>query len=315
MVKLARVRSILAETESTYGSDSSPTGSSNGIGKISSLEINPVESEVISRNLIRPFLGNSAQLIANTRVTVSFTVEYSGSGAAGTAPKYGPLIEACGFGETIVSSTSVTYAPISTTPESVTMYIDNDGIRHKVLGARGTFAISLNANQIPVINFTMTGQYVAPTDTASPSITVSNQVDPVVFNAANTNGFTLFSATGLALQSAEIDVGNNVVYRELVNASKDVRITDRAATANFVVECPALSTKDFFALAVAGTAGDLSIVHGTTAGNIITLASNSTGLSLGNPTYSESDGIVMLNLPTTMVPSSAGNNELTLAYT
>ena len=87
------------------------------------------------------------------------------------------------------------------------------------------------------------------------------------------------------------------------------------ATANFVVECPTLATKDFFALAVAGTAGNLSIVHGTTAGNIITLASNSTGLSLGNPTYSESDGIVMLNLPTTMVPSSSGNDELTLAYT
>ena len=314
MAKLARVRSILAKTESSYGSDSTPTGSANAI-QVSALEINPAESEVLSRDLIRSYLGNSPQLIANTRVSVTFTVEYSGSGAAGTAPKYGPLLEACGFSETVVGSTSVTYAPRSTSFESVTMYIDNDGIRHKVLGARGSFAVSLNANQVPILNFTMTGQYVAPTDTASPSITVSNQADPVVFNAANTNGFTLFSATGLALQSAEIDVGNSVVYRELVNASKDVRITDRAATANFVIECPTLSTKDFFALAVAGTAGNLSIVHGTTAGNIITLASNSTGLSLGNPTYSESDGIVMLNLPTTMVPSSAGNNELTLAYT
>lgn len=314
MAKLARVRSILAKTESSYGSDSTPTGSANAI-QVSALEINPAESEVLSRDLIRSYLGNSPQLIANTRVSVTFTVEYSGSGAAGTAPKYGPLLEACGFGETIVSSTSVTYAPISTTPESVTIYVDSDGIRHKVTGARGSFTLSLNANQIPVYNFTMTGQYVAPTDTASPTLTFSNQADPEIFNDTNTTAFTLFSATGLALQSAEIDLGNEVVYRELVNSSKEVIVVDRAATANFVVEAPALSVKDFFALSVAGTAGNLSIVHGATAGNIITLSSPATGLSLGNPTYSEDQGIVMLNIPTTMVPSSSGNDEITLAYT
>jgi len=314
MAKLARVRSILAKTESSYGSDSTPTGSANAI-QVSALEINPAESEVLSRDLIRSYLGNSPQLIANTRVSVTFTVEYSGSGAAGTAPKYGPLLEACGFGETIVSSTSVTYAPISTTPESVTIYVDSDGIRHKVTGARGSFTLSLNANQIPVYNFTMTGQYVAPTDTASPALTFNNQADPEIFNDTNTTAFTLFSATGLALQSAEIDLGNEVVYRELVNSSKEVIVVDRAATANFVVEAPALSVKDFFALSVAGTAGNLSIVHGATAGNIITLTSPATGLSLGNPTYSEDQGIVMLNIPTTMVPSSSGNDEITLAYT
>ena len=314
MAKLARVRSILAKTESTYGTDSTPTGSSDAI-QVSALEINPAESEVLSRDLIRSYLGNSPQLIANTRVSVTFTVEYSGSGAAGTAPKYGPLLEACGFGETIVSSTSVTYAPISTTPESVTIYVDSDGIRHKVTGARGSFTLSLNANQIPVYNFTMTGQYVAPTDTASPALTFSNQADPEIFNDTNTTAFTLFSATGLALQSAEIDLGNEVVYRELVNSTKEVIVVDRAATANFVVEAPALSVKDFFALSVAGTAGNLSIVHGATAGNIITLSSPASGLSLGNPTYSEDQGIVMLNIPTTMVPSSSGNDEITLAYT
>ena len=314
MAKLARVRSILAKTESTYGTDSTPTGSSDAI-QVSALEINPAESEILSRDLIRSYLGNSPQLIANTRVSVTFTVEYSGSGAAGTAPKYGPLLEACGFGETIVASTSVTYAPISTSFESVTIYVDNDGIRHKVTGARGSFTLSLNANQIPVYNFTMTGQYVAPTDTASPTLTFSNQADPEIFNDTNTTAFTLFSETTLALQSAEIDLGNEVVYRELVNSSKEVLIVDRAATANFVVECPTLAVADFFALAVAGTSGNLSIVHGATAGNIITLTSPATGLSLGNPTYSEDQGIVMLNLPTTMVPSSSGNDEITLAYT
>jgi hypothetical protein len=314
MAKLARVRSILAKEEGTYGTDSSPTGADDAI-QVSALEISPAESEVLSRDLIRSYLGNSPQLIANTRVTVTFTVEYSGSGTAGTAPQYGPLLKACGMSETVVASTSVTYAPVSTSFDSVTMYIDNDGIRHIVTGARGTFTISLNANQIPVYNFTMTGQYNAPTDTASPTLTFQNQADPEIFNDTNTTAFTLYSATNLALQSAEIDLGNEVVYRELVNSTKEVLITNRAATANFVIETPTLATKDFFALAVAGTSGNLSIVHGSTAGNIITLASPTSGLSLGNPTYSEDQGIVMLNLPTTMVPSDSGNDEITLTLT
>jgi len=314
MAKLARVRSILAKTETTYGSDSSPTGADNAI-QVSALEISPVESDVLSRDLIRSYLGNSPQLIANTRVGVTFSVEYAGSGTAGTAPKYGPLLEACGFSETVVASTSVTYAPVSTSFESVTIYIDYDGVRHKVTGARGTFALSLTANQIPIINFTLTGQYNAPTDTASPSLTFSDQADPKIFNDTNPTAFTIYSETDLALQSPEIDLGNEVVYRELVNSNKEVLITNRAATANFVIECPTLATADFFALSVGGTSGNLSIVHGTAAGNIITLASPTSGLSLGNPTYSEDQGIVMLNLPTTMVPSSSGNDELTLAYT
>ncbi len=216
---------------------------------------------------------------------------------------------------TTVADTSVTYVPRSTGFESCTIHYDTDGIRHIVTGCRGTFTISLNANQIPVFNFTLTGQYNAPTDTSSPSLTFSNQADPEIFNDTNTTGFTLYSATNLALQSAEIDLGNEVVYRELVNSTKEVQITNRAATANFVIEAPALSVKDFFALSVAGTSGNLSIVHGATAGNIITLTAPTSGLSLGNPTYSEDQGIVMLNIPTTMVPSSSGNDEISLAFT
>ena len=314
MAKLYRVRSALVKLESTYGTDPTPTGSADSV-KLRSLEIQPAESDVLSRDLIRSYLGNSPQLIANTRVVLTLEVEYSGSGTAGTAPKYDPLLRACGMNPTAVANTSVTYVPRSTGFESCTVHYDTDGLRHIVTGCRGTFTIGLNANEIPVITFTLTGQYNAPTDTASPTQTFSNQAAPEVFNDTNTTGFTLYSETGLALQSAEIDLGNEVVYRELVNSTKEVLITNRAATGNFVIEAPSLSTHDFFADAVAGTSGNLSIVHGATAGNIITLTSPTNGLSLGNPTYSEDQGLVMLNLPTTLVPSDSGNDELQLAYT
>jgi hypothetical protein len=38
-------------------------------------------------------------------------------------------------------------------------------------------------------------------------------------------------------------------------------------------------------------------------------------MSLGNPSYSEDNGVVMLNLPYTLVPTSSGNDEFSLVYT
>ena len=39
----------------------------------------PQQSDVVSRDLIRPYLGASEQLLANTRVECTFSVELVGS--------------------------------------------------------------------------------------------------------------------------------------------------------------------------------------------------------------------------------------------
>jgi len=38
-------------------------------------------------------------------------------------------------------------------------------------------------------------------------------------------------------------------------------------------------------------------------------------VDLGGPTYADQDGIQMLNIPYIAVPTSAGNNEVSLAFT
>lgn len=315
MAKLYRKRTILVKAEATYGVEPSPAPAGTDACQVRNLEISPVESEVLNRDLVRTYLGSSPQLLANTRVQLTFEVEYAGSGAAGTAPRYGSLLQACGFVQVEVASTSVTYAPLSASFKSATIYYSTDGVRHKVIGCRGTFSLNLTANQIPVINFTMTGQYVAPTDTADPTPTFTNQATPKIFNDTNTTSFTLFSETDLPLQSCQLDVGNEIAYSELVNSNKEIMLVNRASSGSLVIEMPTLASHDFFADAVASTTGNLSIVHGATAGNIITLASAANAVSLGNPTYSEDNGVVMLNLPYTLVPSTAGNDEFTLVYT
>ena len=141
MPLLTRKRLLLAKTEDTYGTDSTPTGSANAI-LVRNLEIVPLQSDIVQRELIRPYLGNYEQLLANTRVQVTFEVELAGSGTAGTAPAYGPVLKACGLAETLVATTSATYAPVSTSFSSVTLYFLQDAIRHIVTGARGTFRLN-----------------------------------------------------------------------------------------------------------------------------------------------------------------------------
>ncbi len=311
MPKLHRKRSILAKAESSYSSDPTPTGSANYV-QVIDLNIEPVVSDEVSRDLIRPYMGNYEVLLANTRVNVTFDVEMAGSGSAGTAPKYGAILKACGLSETISGGNTVTYAPVATPSDSVTLYVNYDGVRHKITGARGTFSINCEVNNIPRISFSLTGIFNAPTDTALPTVTISNQASPLIFKNGSTSAFAIYGY-GAALQSWNLDFNNEVVYRELVGGTKEVLITDRRPSGTAVVEAVSLSAHNFFTDATGSSTGTNTWLHGTTAGNKVTVSCPQS--DLGQPTYEESDGITMLNLPFYATPTSAGNTEFSLVYT
>ena len=186
MPKKTRLRALLAKDESTYGSDPTATGSANAI-LCTELSIEPIQSDEVSRELIRSYLGNYDTLLANTRAQVTITVELSGSGSKGTAPQYAPLFTSCGLSQTVASGTSVTYAPVSTGFDSCTIVYNADGIQHKLTGCRGTYSLSCEVGSIPTITFVMTGLYNAPTDVTMPTCTFQNQADPVVFKQGNTS--------------------------------------------------------------------------------------------------------------------------------
>ena len=311
MALLLRKRLILIETESTYGTDPTPDGADAVL--VRDLNITPQQSDTVSRDLIRPYLGASEILLANTRVECTFSVELAGSGTAGTAPQYGKALQACGLSETVVAATSVTYAPVSSNFDSVTIHYNIDGVRHKVTGARGTFTLNANVGEIPTIDFTFTGIYNAPDDSALPTATYANQATPLIFKNGNTDTFSLLSYSG-CLQSVNMDLGNSIVYRELIGCDKEVLITDRSANGTVVVEAPTIAQKDYFAAALAdGTLGNLTFQHGTAAGNIVDFSS--TRVDIGDVSYSDQDGIAMLNMPYTAIPSTAGNDEFSLIYT
>jgi hypothetical protein len=215
--------------------------------------------------------------------------------------------------QAIVSSTSVTYSPNSSTAgDSVTFYVNYNGVRQLVKGSRGSFNIEMTAGELPVINFTFTGTFATPTDSAIPTPTKSNQATPVAFGNSNTTGFQLFSYAG-ACQSWSFDMANEVVFRSLVGSTDTVQITDRKPTGTVVLEAVAMSAKNFIDAASNSAQGNNILIHGTQAGNKCQVSCPQT--DLGPITYEESDMVWMVNAPYRAVPTEAGNNEFELKFT
>ena len=310
MPLLARKKLLLAKTETTYGTDITPTGAANAI-QTSNLSITPLAGPVVSRDLDRATLGNDLQIQVGQFVQLSFMVEVAGSGTAGTAPAWGPLVEACGFSETISAGVSVAYAPESSPFESLTMYFHHDGQLHKLTGARGTFSMDMSAGGIPHFNFTFTGLYNTPTSTADATPTLTAFQVPKSVNDTNTTLFTLHTVNCNVI-TATFDMACNVVYRNVVN-SESVEIVDRAPAGQLVFEAPTIATKNWFSTALASTTGALAIIHGTVSGNLIGVSAPN--VQIISPTYGESDGISTLQCGLSFVPGSSGNDEFSILCT
>jgi len=311
MPLLSRKRLIIAKVETTYGTDSAPTGSDALL--VRNLEVTPLNAETVSRDLIRPYYGNSENLLSRTSSTLSFEVELAGSGAAGTAPKFDAVLQACALAPTVVATTSVTYNPVSSAIKSCTIWVNVDGVLHKFVGCRGTVTIGGSLGEIPTLKFDLTSIYNEPTDASALTPTYTAQATPLIFRQTNTSAFSFFSSTAFCLQSFEFNLANETVYRELIGCTKEVLITDRKPAGSVMIEAPTMATRNFFNTATTDTTGNLSFLHGTTAGNRVTFTAGQVDVTA--PTYSEQDGIVMLNVPYVAIPTTAGNNELSLAFT
>ena len=70
MALFSRSRLIQTKIESSYGTDPSPAGTDAVL--VRNLDVSPIEAETVSRDLIRSYMGNSDQLLANTRVAINF---------------------------------------------------------------------------------------------------------------------------------------------------------------------------------------------------------------------------------------------------
>ncbi len=283
-------KAMLTKIESSYGTDPAPSGAANAV-LLRNLDIDIAVGDRIPRDVLRSGLGQVAQFLVGRRVTMTCTVDLAGSGTAGIAPPYGPLLRSCAMAETVTADTKVDYTPIDSGFESVSNWFNLEGMRTKMVGVRGSAKAQLQKGKLPTIALQLTGLWTSDDASAYPSQTLTAWKDPVPVTKANTPTFTLDSQAVVA-SAFELDLGVNTEYRELINL-KEIAVLDRlpALTATFE-ELP-LGTKNYFAM-MGGTPIALDLVHGTTAGNIVEITSS--GLQVIDVKRAEEQKVAMLNL-------------------
>lgn len=307
MAKAMRNVLLLAKIETPAGTDANPVANADAIlARVTNPQ--PAVAQFADRNVVRPYFGNSGKIQVMSYSEMEIEVELASAGTAGSTPKWDPLLQACAFGKTTQAGVSVTYAPVSTSLKTITLYYYLDGHLHKMLGCRGDVTFELSSRSIPMMKFKFTGFYQAPTDVAVPSgADFTGFKEPFAVNKLNTPTGTIHGVTG-AMESVSISMNNQIAYRNLIGF-EDVVLTDRNPSGNTTIEMTSVATKAWHEIVRLGTLNTMQIIHGVGAGNIIQFDAPKVGLT--DPTYSDSDGVVMLGLGLQFQPNT-GNDELVM---
>lgn len=319
MPRYARNTFILAKLETTYKTDASPTGAANAV-QVSNFSSTPLNASNVKRDLIRGFFGGSEELVGTAYQELTFDVELAGSGAAGTAPAWGPLLRACGLAETVTASTRVDYTPVSTAFESLTIYYHDDGVLHKLLGARGTVSFKLALGDRPMLSFRFMGLYSQVTATANPTPTLTAWKTPLVVTDANTADLmfggthspsgapAITGGTAIPSKGIEVDLGLSVNHTPLLG-DESIDITQREVSGKVSLDLTAAQEVTAMADVLAATTTSIGLVHGTTAGNKVLLWLPS--VQRINPKKSDLNGRRLIDFDLRCVPVS-GNDEARL---
>ncbi|MFN4091015.1 MAG: phage tail tube protein [Alphaproteobacteria bacterium] len=263
-----RNKVLLAKLEATYGTDPVPTGAANAILAVD-MRLTPMDGQDVSRELELPWMGSQPTVAAELHARLSFRVELAPSGDPGVAPAWAPLLRACAMSMDAVADTSVTFAPVSTGHASVAIEFWIENTRHRIAGARGNCTVRLAANAVPYLEFEFTGLFVQPAEGMRPTPDVAAFATPEIAVSAHTQ-MTIGAWTPV-VRSAALNFGNQVENRFLIGAEA-VLVTDKAGTLEATVEAVPLTTWNPYQLAYAQTQVPVTVVHGTAAGRMATIA-------------------------------------------
>lgn len=322
-----RVREMLAiiKSEVTYALDPVPTPAANAI-LLRNVEITAIDPNNVPRDLIRGYLGASEELVGTRSVQMTFSTEAVGSGTAAVAPKFAPLLQACGRAEAIEALVRVDYMPISTVFPSVTAYLYDSGVLHKFSGARGTARLRLVSGEMPEFQWTFRGLYAPITAAALPAgADFSGFKTPIIPTHANTQQLTLGATlntvgapvfTGGTLVPSlgmEIDFGNDVQFTPLIGG-ETVDIVERTITGNCRLDLTPAQEVTRVQAVLDATLSSIGILHGTAAGFRVGVFAPSAQFQ--NYRKDTLNGRRLQQFDLRMVPNPAGtgNDELRLVF-
>jgi hypothetical protein len=233
-------------------------------------------------------------------------------------------LQACGYttGSLLTTPSRVEHALEATYSawKSLSIYYYDDGVLHKLLGARGTVSLDLTVGSRPVFKFKFLGLNGGISAVANATPTLTGFKAPLVVTDANTGALTLGCtyATGVLSGGTEyvaggmsLDVGNDVQFIDLLGtaaaAGQSIDFAQRSMTGSIEFDLTAANEVSFMASVLANTTQAVGLVHGTTAGYKMLVYMPA--VQLINPKKVEKQGRRMIGYDMRILPS-AGNDEL-----
>lgn len=244
----------------------------------------------VELNVAKPTNGANPRVIHGEYVELTFDFLLAGSGIPGTPPKWGRFLTAAGYAETVVANTSVTYSRLvdPDTSKSLTKAWRDKRRLHKGLGMRGKVDIKAVAGQ-PLRASGLYRGIMVPVAAGATLVAADANFDgwlesPTIAQERTT--FTL-GGVGLTLRELTAQQADNVKFINLPNQKGTFLKGSAQLTGSIKANTPAIGAYSPEAKWLSGSKEAWSMVHGTVAGNIVTL----NGLAqLDEPSWSDEDG-------------------------
>jgi len=224
--QLTRLGKVLIASESAYNTDAldGNLGAANDYTyqAFRTCDILPVDAIVEHQRVTCSFDGVPSSVLKN-HVSVSIEGPLHGAilsgGPATEAPHYAPLLQAAGMSETIVASTSATYAPSTTQQDAMTIY---RYLRNAEDGNfRMIYATGVRGNM--VLNFAVGDEITYQFDGIGANFPEST--DTAGFNGwsadlafVDANGLIVLDKTGAAFVATSGTVGYDTRRKLMVEA-------------------------------------------------------------------------------------------------
>lgn len=315
MANIMSRSAILAKIETTYGVSSNPTPAADA--KLVARAISySSDFESLERNYVKTTMGTTAPLNVMYGSNLTFDAEIKGEGSSlGVAPEIGTFFRSANWKETINMGVSVVYTPSSffgqeEGQESASMVFHKDKWTHYVNGFRNNFTITGSAGQFCGINVNGQGLWESAAPGNVPAQTVKTHKPPRLVNAqCNLDNYAA------VIKSFTINSNNTINRRMSACAQNGVLeyvITERAPTAQFIIELPEHCDWDVWSLLENTTEMVVSFRIGQTSKNRMGIsmpAANLTNLDAN----SDENGIVTATLDFQLNPSS-GDDELIFTF-
>lgn len=307
----ARDQVILAKIEVTEGTDPTPVKADDALEAAAVMP--DTDFQQLERIAIQSGIAAAKQVFGRKTMRFTVTVELKGSGAAGTAPDIGPLLQACGMDETVNAGTSVVYTPFdpAAAAKTITVYIYKAGLLFKLHACRGNAEVQLVPGNYCRIVFSMQGKFGGVTDAALPSSPTYQSTIPVQGASA---GISFGAFNDAVVSSLNLSTGNQIIERADLNSTEGLKgwaLPRRDPQITASVEATVEATCDWWDKMEDRDEEAVDATIGTVAGNIVELAAPK--VALANIALAEESDLLKYSITAQALPN-AGNDNYSITF-